>query len=150
MSNENRMRNEEASVYPQTTASIMSLLRIIRGMEGEKSVIIHRTGPDRTLEYPVNNAGNIGHHDTDEFLFRVYLHTALTAGGALIVKRITDVMINGTPVKTVCAAALEKGTWIASASKDTEEIFCTDPKSGKKIPRETHVVYMDFPASDIE
>ena len=150
MSNEIRMKNEETSVFPQTTASVMSMLRIIRSMEGEKTITIHRTGPDGIREYKIDKTGKFALNDTDEFMFRVKLHTALAAGGAMIVRRITDVMINGLPVKTVCGASLGKGTWIASASKETEEIFCSDPNTGRRIPREPNVVYTDFPACEIE
>lgn len=150
MPNEIRTKEEERASMQQTSTCVKSLLRILRGMDGEKTVTIHQNGPDGIREYKMDKAGKIGCSDADEFVFRVKLRTALSTGGALVVRRVTDVLINGTPVKTVCAAALREGTWIASASKETEEIFCTDPNSGRKIPRETHVVFMDFPEYEIE
>lgn len=134
--------------------AIDRLIKAILKIPGNKILTLASRGTPFTID--LSKAGVWGYDEAHEYLFRAKLATALYEGAGLTIRQFLPVKVERTtadgktvwiPKKNVYGIVIHEGTWHPVSKAELRLSYGTDHLSGKPIPIEPDIYFMDFPVS---
>jgi len=128
------------------------LLTLIRDMPGKKVVTLSILLDDETSDFvfDVSETGNIGYHRDHRKQLLTLLDYGIHNSGGLIIRQFTNLSYEGRsadgdpvrfPYKLIYAIFLGNGDYFPLSKAETEDVCCTDARTGHRLKREEGVIY---------
>lgn len=136
------MKNEEREDQKVAQTEAETLLNAIRSIKGYK--IITLVYSERYSQYEMDENGKFVEEEMDEILLCAKLLGAMSAGGGLTVRSVANTTVNGLSIFNMCGASLRERTWRGVSAEKMKISYNTDAKTGKRLPEESNVMFIDF------
>jgi hypothetical protein len=133
------------------------LLSRIRSLPGKKmltlSVLLEEDTSD--FVFDITDHGVVGYHEDHEEQLTTLLEYGIQNSGGLIVRQFTpmtyemkcsDGKIISFPYKLIYAIFLGNSEYFVLSKEETEDVCCTDTRTGTKLKKEDGVIYRSLEA----
>ena len=128
------------------------LLGRIRSLPGKKMLTLSVLLDEDTSDFvfDVTDHGVIGYHEDHEEQLTTLLEYGIQNSGGLIVRQFTPMMyeshtLNGDalsfPYKLIYAIFLGNSEYFILSKEETEDVCCTDSRTGQRLKKEDGVLY---------
>lgn len=136
------------------------LLELIRSLQGKKVVTLSILLDDETSDFvfDISDEGYVGYHRDHRKQLLTLLEYGIQNSGGLIIRQFTKLSYEGAaadgrvmrfPYKLIYAVFLGESQYVPLSKEETEEVCCTDARTGLRIKKEEGVIYrgLHMPAS---
>lgn len=128
------------------------LLTLIRDLPGKKVVTLSILLDDETSDFvfDVTESGSIGYHRDHRKQLLTLLDYGIHNSGGLIIRQFTKLSYESHtdegeilrfPYKLIYAIFLGNGDYFPLSKNETEDVCCTDARTGHRLKREAGVIY---------
>ncbi len=133
------------------------LLTLIRDLPGKKVVTLSILLDDETSDFvfDVTESGSIGYHKDHRKQLLTLLDYGIHNSGGLIIRQFTKLSYESSaddgepmrfPYKLIYAIFLGSGDYFPLSKNETEDVCCTDARTGHRLKREEGVIYRGWQA----
>jgi hypothetical protein len=143
--------------YDRSEASLSlqkarELLAVIRTLPGKKIVTLSILLDDETSDFvfDINEDGKVGYHKDHGKQLMTLLDYGIQNSGGLIIRQFTRMTYEGHatdgrpmryPYKLIYAVFLGNSDYFALSKEETEDVCCTDARTGHRMKKEDGVIY---------
>ncbi len=130
----------------------LELLEIIRALPGKKmltlSVLLEEESSD--FVFDITDDGVVGYHEDHEEQLTTLLEFGIQHSGGLIIRQFTPMMFEtkagdgrliSFPYKLIYAIFLGSSDYFILSKEETEDVCCTDSRTGHRLKKEDGVLY---------
>ncbi len=128
------------------------LLAILRSLPGKKIVTLSLMLDEETSDFVFDIAedGHVGYHRDHRKQLLTLLDYGIQNSGGLIIRQFTRMTYEGQstdgralrfPYKLIYAVFLGHGDYFPLSKEETEDICCTDSRTGHRLKKEEGVIY---------
>lgn len=134
-------------------AGVNDLIQAILQIPGNKIVTLAIEG-EEPFVIDISAKGKFGYHKSHELLFKIKLMSAFRNSGGLIIRQFLSIKVERKtpsgkmiwiPKKNIYGVQIINGSWKPVPRHEVKRAHCTDADSGKPIPCEKDVFFLDFP-----
>ncbi|MBC7660788.1 MAG: hypothetical protein H7249_13915 [Chitinophagaceae bacterium] len=143
-----------------TNQKAQELLGKIRSLPGKKMLTLSVLLEDDTSDFvfDITERGVVGYHEEHEEQLTTLLEFGIQNSGGLIVRQFTpmtyeckahDGKVLSFPYKLIYAIFLGNSEYFVLSKEETEDVCCTDSRTGVRLKKEDGVIYRSLsqPAS---
>ncbi len=128
------------------------LLEMIRSLQGKKVVTLSIMLDDETSDFVFDIAddGYVGYHRDHRKQLLTLLEYGIQNSGGLIIRQFTKLSYEASaadgqtmrfPYKLIYAIFLGESQYVPLSKEETEEVCCTDARTGHRLKKEEGVIY---------
>ncbi len=128
------------------------LLDRIRALPGKKMLTLSVLLDDDTSDFvfDVTDHGVVGYHEDHEEQLTTLLEYGIQNSGGLIIRQFTPMIYEGQapngealsfPYKLIYAIFLGNSEYFILSKEETEDVCCTDSRTGQRLKKEDGVIY---------
>lgn len=128
------------------------LLEMIRALPGKKMLTLSVLLDEDTSDFvfDITDQGSVGYHKDHEEQLTTLLEYGIQHSGGLIIRQFTpmiyeakasDDRVISFPYKLIYAIFLGNAEYFILSREETEDVCCTDARTGHRLKKEEGVIY---------
>lgn len=136
------------------------ILEMIRWLPGKKMLTLSVLLDEETSDFvfDVTDEGTIGYHEDHEEQLTTLLEYGIQHSGGLIIRQFTPMVYEtrteagktiSFPYKLIYAIFLGNSDYFILSKEETEDVCCTDSRTGHRMKKEVGVIYRSLASRPI-
>lgn len=128
------------------------LLELIRALPGKKMLTLSVLLDEETSDFvfDITDEGVVGYHEDHEEQLTTLLEYGIQHSGGLIIRQFTPMIFESKntegktisfPYKLIYAIFLGNSEYFILSKEETEDVCCTDSRTGHRLKKEDGVIY---------